>query len=82
MAKKKRPFEISEDVTGNNQTLFIPERLNPREPILIEELKELRADKDNPVFWRVIDEKGKQLHSHGWMIYNKRKKLAEITQWG
>jgi len=34
------------------------------------------------VFFRVLDSKGNQMHSHGWIRYNPETKKAEVMQWG
>jgi len=40
------------------------------------------ATTSDPVFFRLIDASGGQLHTHGWIRYNPKTKMAEVTQYG
>jgi hypothetical protein len=77
MMDKKRPLEMSEDVRGD-LTLFIPKTARMDCPKLIDILKRQGTE----TFFRIIDDKGNQTSSHGWIRFNPMKKLAEVVQWG
>jgi len=91
----KKPFDRSKDVRGD-LALFIPERTRLDNPTLIRKLKTAKPQtaytltpgkgfkkkKTKEVFFRMINDKGIEQHSHGWMRYNAKKKLAEVTTWG
>ena len=91
---KKKPYSFGKDIRGDF-ALFLPDKTRLDNPTLLKKLetageqrayrmtpKGFKKMKTNDVFFRMIDDKGKEISAHGWMRYNARKKLAEITQWG
>jgi len=77
---RKIPFSMGKDVRGDT-AIFIPNTAKMNDPKLIAMLKKQEIF-DDQVFFRLIDAKGNQLHSHGWVRYNPKTGEAEVTQWG
>jgi len=73
----KKPFDRGVDVRGDI-ALFIPDGTQMSNKDL---LASLRSD-GRAVFFRLIDSKGVQQHTHGWIRYNPKTGLAEVTQYG
>jgi hypothetical protein len=72
-----KPFSTGVDVRGDI-ALFIPDGTKMGNKDL---LAGLRSDGQS-VFFRLTDSKGVQLHTHGWIRYNPKTGLAEVTQYG
>ena len=73
----KKPFDHGVDVRGDI-ALFIPDGTKMSNKDL---LASLRSD-GRDVFFRLIDAQGNQLHTHGWIRYNPKTGLGEVTQYG
>jgi hypothetical protein len=94
-SRLKKPFDYGEDVRGDI-ALFLPVKARLDDPSLIKKLKEMtppvryemgehglkEVTGGDMFFFRLIDERGKQLHSHGWIRFSKETGSAEIVQWG
>jgi hypothetical protein len=79
MAKK---FTVGKDMRGD-RAVFIPTNAKLDDKRLVSVLEKTEpSERGNKFFFRMVDSKGKQTGSHGWMQYYPRKKLAKIIGWG
>lgn len=77
----KKPFDRDLDVRGDI-AFFIPDGTKMSNKDLIAELRWIYPLSGSEVFFRLIDAQGNQLHTHGWIRYNPKTGLAEVTQYG
>jgi hypothetical protein len=93
-----KPFEYSIDVRGDTALFIpVGTKMSDPSLIAMlhsitpsGDIYELVGDKfvsrhastSDPVFFRLVDSKGVQQHTHGWIRYNPKTKLAEVTQYG